>query len=52
MTEADRAKQTVEEAQRVRVRAGEDEKKERKYFKFNDAKGEWQYKEGTFVLPS
>jgi len=52
MTEADRAKHLVEEAQRVRVRAGEDEKKERKYFKFDEAKGQWRYKEGTFVLPS
>jgi hypothetical protein len=52
MTEADRAKQAVEEAQRVRVRAGEDEKKDRKYFKFDETVGEWRYKEGTFVLPS
>lgn len=52
MTEADRAKHLVEEAQRVRVRAGEDEKKERKYFKFEDGKGEWKYKENTFTLPS
>lgn len=52
MTEADRAKHLVEEAQRVRVRAGEDEKKERKYFKFDEGKGEWLYKENSFVLPS
>lgn len=50
MTEADRAKHLVEEAQRKRVRAGEDEKKERKYFKFNESKGEWLYKEDTFTL--
>jgi len=51
MTECDRAKHLVEEAQRVRVRAGEDEKKERKYFKVDEA-GEWRYKKDTFVLPS
>jgi len=52
MTEADRAKHLVEEAQRVRVRAGEDEKKERKYFKYDEAKGDWLYKEDSFTLPS
>jgi len=52
MTEADRAKHLVEEAQRKRVRAGEDEKKERKYFKFDESKGDWFYKEDTFTLPS
>jgi len=52
MTEADRAKQVVEEAQRVRVRAGEDEKKERKYFKYDENASKWGYKENTFVLPS
>jgi hypothetical protein len=52
MTEADRAKHLVEEAQRVRVRAGEDEKKERKYFKFDESKGDWLYKEDSFTLPS
>jgi hypothetical protein len=51
MTECDRAKHQVEEAQRVRVRAGEDEKKERKYFKV-DATGEWRYKKDSFNLPS
>lgn len=40
----------VEEAQRVRVRAGEDEKKERKYFKFDDGTNRWRYKENTFTL--
>lgn len=49
MTEADKAKQLVEEAQRKRVRAGEDEKKERKYFKFNEQAGEWLYKEGSLT---
>jgi hypothetical protein len=52
MTEADHAKHLVEEAQRVRVRAGEDEKKERKYFKLDEEKGEWNYKDGSFSLPS
>lgn len=52
MTEADHAKHLVEEAQRVRVRAGEDEKKERKYFKFDETKGEWRYKDNSFTLPS
>lgn len=52
MTEADRAKHLVEEAQRKRVRAGEDEKKERKYFKYSESAGEWLYKEDTFTLPS
>jgi len=52
MTEADRAKHLVEGAQRERVRAGEDEKKERKYFKFEESKGDWFYKDNTFVLPS
>jgi hypothetical protein len=52
MTEADRAKHLVEGAQRERVRAGEDEKKERKYFKFEESKGDWVYKDNTFVLPS
>jgi len=51
MTECDRAKHLVEEAQRVRVRAGEDEKKERKYFKVDET-GEWRYKKDSFVLPS
>jgi len=51
MTEADRAKHLVEEAQRVRVRAGEDEKKERKYFKVDET-GEWKYKQDSFTLPS
>jgi len=51
MTECDRAKHLVEEAQRVRVRAGEDEKKERKYFKVDET-GEWRYKKDTFTLPS
>jgi len=45
MTECDKAKHVVEEAQRVRVRAGEDEKKERKYFKFDDATNRWRFKE-------
>jgi len=52
MAEADRAKHLVEEAQRVRVRAGEDEKKERKYFIFDEGIKEWKYKPDTFVLPS
>lgn len=52
MTEADREKHLVEEAQRKRVRAGEDEKKERKYFKFDETANEWLYKEETLVLPS
>lgn len=52
MTEADKAKHVVEEAQRVRVRAGEDEKKERKYFKFDEGTNRWRYKENTFSLPS
>lgn len=51
MTECDHAKHVVEEAQRVRVRAGEDEKKERKYFKVDET-GEWRYKKDTFTLPS
>jgi len=51
MTAADRAKHLVEEAQRVRVRAGEDEKKERKYFKYNQASGGWLFKENA-KLPS
>jgi len=52
MTEADSAKHIVEEAQRKRVRAGEDEKKERKYFIYNESAGDWFYKENTFTLPS
>jgi len=52
MNECDRAKHVVEEAQRVRVRAGEDEKKERKYFKFDEGSGRWRYKENSFTLPS
>lgn len=52
MTQADQAKHLVEEAQRKRVRAGEDSKKERKYFIFDEKSGEWLYKEDTFILPS
>jgi len=49
MTEADKAKTVVEEEQRVRTRAGEDEKKERKYFIFNEEQARWVYKEGSYV---
>jgi len=49
MTEADKAKTVVEEEQRVRTRAGEDEKKERKYFIFNDEQNRWVYKEGSYT---
>lgn len=49
MTEADKAKQVVEDEQRVRNRAGEDEKKERKYFIFNEDLGRWVYKAGSFT---
>eukprot|EP01110_Echinostelium_bisporum_P006594 TRINITY_DN2628_c0_g1_i1.p1 TRINITY_DN2628_c0_g1~~TRINITY_DN2628_c0_g1_i1.p1 ORF type:complete len:392 (+),score=100.05 TRINITY_DN2628_c0_g1_i1:54-1229(+) len=52
MTEADKSKQAVEEEQRVRVRAGEDDKKERKYFIFNDERNSWIYKDGSLVIPS
>jgi len=48
MTEADKAKQIVEEEQRTRTKQGEDEKKERKYFIKNEEKGIWTYKEGSF----
>jgi len=51
MTEADKAKTLVEEEQRVRTRAGEDEKKERKYFIFDEEQGRWVYKEGSFIIP-
>lgn len=49
MTEADKAKQVVEDEQRVRTRAGEDEKKERKYFIFNEELNRWVYKEGSYT---
>lgn len=48
MTEADKAKAVVEDEQRVRTRAGEDEKTERKYFIKDEESGRWVYKEGTF----
>jgi len=48
MTEADKAKQVVEEEQRTRTRQGEDEKKERKYFIKDEARNIWVYKEGSF----
>jgi hypothetical protein len=50
MTEADKAKQIVEDEQRVRTRAGEDEKKERKYFIYNEELKRWVYKEGSLSL--
>jgi len=50
MAEADKAKTVVEDEQRVRTRAGEDEKKERKYFIFDEEQGRWVYKEGSFNL--
>jgi len=50
MTEADKAKNTVEDEQRVRTKAGEDEKKERKYFIWSEEKERWVYKEGSFQI--
>lgn len=52
MTGADAAKREVEEEQRTRVKAGEDEKKERKYFIYNNDVKQWTYKNGTLVIPS
>jgi hypothetical protein len=49
MTEADKAKTIVEDEQRVRTRAGEDLKKERKYFIFNEEQNRWVYKEGSYT---
>lgn len=52
MTEADKAKQVVEDEQRTRTRAGEDEKKERTYFIKDDTRGGlWTYKQGSYQLP-
>eukprot|EP01111_Echinosteliopsis_oligospora_P010308 TRINITY_DN3182_c1_g1_i3.p1 TRINITY_DN3182_c1_g1~~TRINITY_DN3182_c1_g1_i3.p1 ORF type:complete len:338 (-),score=77.66 TRINITY_DN3182_c1_g1_i3:227-1240(-) len=51
MTGADAAKREVEEEQRTRVKAGEDDKKERKYFIYNNDLKTWVYKPGTFSLP-
>jgi len=48
MTEADRAKQVVEEEQRKRTKLGEDLKKERTYFIFDEETQQWVYKENSF----
>jgi len=48
MTEADKAKQVVEDEQRQRNKLGEDEKTERKYFILDEDTKHWVYKEGTF----
>jgi len=47
MTEADRAKQVVEEEQRKRTKLGEDLKKERSYFIFDEETQLWVYKESS-----
>jgi len=47
MTEADRAKQVVEEEQRKRTKLGEDLKKERLYFILNEETQQWVYKESS-----
>lgn len=47
MTEADRAKTAVEEEQRKRTKMGEDLKKERTFFIFDEQKEQWVYKENN-----
>jgi len=47
MTEADRAKQIVEEEQRKRTKLGEDAKKERTYFIYDEESQSWVYKENS-----
>lgn len=51
MTEADKAKHLVEEDQRRRVRLGEDDKKEHKYFRYREDVGQWVYKEKKTPTP-
>jgi len=53
MTDADKAKQVVEEEQRRRIRTeGADSQKEHKYFRMNEASNAWEYKSGSLCIPS